>query len=73
MDLRFNTFDIQEGKLGKAFRQSAVSINTDRPSKWMSNVEKWHWIYLFKYVNEDKFFEVEIDYYGKIIKVNKNV
>lgn len=73
MKLNFNTFDIQEGKLGKPFRQSSVRRNGQIPPKWIDRVEKYHWIYLFKYVNEDGFFEVEIDYYGKIIKVNKDV
>lgn len=73
MKLNFNTFDIQEGKLGKPFRLSRVSINTDKPSKWLKRVEKHHWLYLFKYIEEDKFFEVETDYNGKIIKVNKDV
>ena len=71
--MNFNTFDIQEGKLGKPFRQSRVRRNDTIEPKWIDNVLRYHWIYLFKYVDESGFFEVEVDYYGKIIKVNKDV
>jgi hypothetical protein len=71
--MNFNSFEIQEGKLGKPFRQSGVRRNTDVKPKWIDRVEKWHWIYLFKYIDSEGFFEVEIDYYGKIIKVNKGL
>ena len=71
--MNFNTFDIQEGKLGKRFRQSSLTRNGQLPPKWINGLEKYHWIYLFKYVDEDKYFEVEVDYYDKIIKVNKDV
>lgn len=71
--INFNTFDIQTSKLGKPFKQISVRRNTDIKPKWIDRAEKWHWIYLFKYINEYGFFEVEINYYDKIIKVNKNV
>lgn len=73
MKLNFNTLEIQEGKLGKPFRQVGVTRNTKVSPKWINRVEKYNWIYLFKYINDGKFFEVEVDCYGKIIKVNKNV
>ena len=71
--MNFTTFDIQEGKLGKPFRQVEVRRNGQMPDKWIDRVQKYHWIYRFKYIDESGFFEVEIDYYDKIIKVNKDV
>lgn len=73
MDLNFNTLEIQEGKLGKTFRQVGVRRNGQVEPKWIDRVQKYHWIYLFKYVEDGRFFEVEVNYYNKIIKVNKNV
>lgn len=71
--LNFNTLDIQEGPKGKPFRQTGIRKNGQMPAKWVDRAEKHHWIYTFKYSDGSGYFEVEIDYYDKIVKVNKNV
>ena len=65
-------FDTQISKLGRSFRQSGLKKNSQLPSKWIDKVEKWHWIYSFKYLDEKGgFFEVEIDYNDKFVKLTK--
>jgi hypothetical protein len=65
-------FNIQEGKLGRPFRQSGLRKNSKLPSKWIDKVEKWHMVYSFKYLDErGGFFEVEIDYNDKFVRLNK--
>jgi hypothetical protein len=65
-------FNIQEGNLGRPFRQSGLRKNSQLPSKWIDKVERWHWVYSFKYLDErGGFFEVEIDYNNKFLRLNK--
>jgi hypothetical protein len=64
---KINTLEIQEGKLGKPFRFSGLEKNLQKPSKWINGVEKWHWIYTFKYLDGSGFFSIEIDYYDKFV------
>ena len=71
--MNFNTFKIQEGKLGKPFTLSGKSRSDEMPEKYVNGETKSHWIYLLKYVDGSGFFEVEVNYYDIIIKVNKDV
>lgn len=74
MKLNFNTFDKQEGKLGRPFRLSSVGKNLQKPCKWINRTEKYYWIYIFKYLDDiGGLFSVEIDYFDKIIEVKKHV
>lgn len=68
---RLNTFDIQEGKIGRAFKNTSIQRvpNTD---KWIDRELKSHWLHIFKYLDDGSNFALEIDYYGKIVKVIKN-
>lgn len=68
---KLNTFEIQEGKIGRPFKNTAVSrvSNTD---KWVDRELKSHWLHIFKYLDDESNFALEIDYYGKIVKVIKN-
>lgn len=66
-----NTFDIQEGKIGRPFKNTAIERvpNTD---KWINHVLKSHWLHIFKYLDDGSNFAIEIDYNGNIVKVIKN-
>lgn len=68
---KLNTFDVQEGKIGRPFKNIAVSkiSNTD---KWIEKELKSHWLHIFKYLDDGSCFALEIDHYGTIIKVIKN-
>lgn len=68
---KLNTFDIQEGKIGRAFKNTAVSkiANTD---KWIDKEIKSHWLHIFKYLDDGSCFALELDYFGKVVKVIKN-
>jgi hypothetical protein len=62
----------QEGTLGRPFRLSGTRKNLQLPEKWVNGIEKWHWIYSFIYLDErGGFFEIEIDYNDKFVRLNK--
>jgi hypothetical protein len=68
----FLNFETQTSKLGRPFRQSGLRKKNQLPSKWIDKVEKWHWVYSFKYLDErGGFFEVEIDYNNKFLSLIK--
>ena len=71
--MNFNTLDVQEGKLGKSFRQVCATRNGQMPEKWINGSYKFHTIYEFVYIEDEKRFSVETDYNGKIIKVKKDI
>ena len=67
MPLKLNTLEPQEGKLGRPFRMVMVTKDVTKPPKWVNKVEKFHWLYLFKYLDDGSEFQIEIDYYDKIV------
>lgn len=66
-----NTLEVQEGKLGRPFRNTAVSKVPDT-DKWINSELKSHWLHIFKYLDDGSNFAIEIDHCGTIIKVIKN-
>ena len=64
---KLNTLEVQEGKLGRLFRQIGLRKNLQKPSMWLNKVEYWHWIFTFKYVECGSFFEIEVDYQNKFV------
>jgi hypothetical protein len=43
------------------------------PEKWIDKVLKYHWIHIFKYLDEQGgFFEVEIGYNDEFISLTKS-
>ena len=66
-----NTLDIQEGKLGRPFKNIAV-LKTEKPSVWINRVERWHWLHVFKYVETGALFAVELDCNGNFVNIIKN-
>lgn len=70
MKILLNTFDIQEGSLGRPFQQVGLRKNSQLPSKWINGSEHWYWIYTFRYLDgSESSFEIEIDYYNKMTKL----
>jgi hypothetical protein len=55
-------------KLGRPYRLSATMKNLDVPSKWIKNVEHWHWYYFFIYTDDNSFFGFEFDYNDKFVQ-----
>ena len=65
-------FETQISNLSRPFRQSGLRKNSKLPSKLIDKVEKWYWIYSFKYLDEKGgFFEIEIDYNDKFVSLIK--
>ena len=57
-------FEPQVGTNKREFKCIGHKINEEFPSKW-SNTKKvfcFHWIYTFKYLDNDEVFELEFDY-----------
>ena len=50
MKLNFNTLDLQEGKLGRAFRIS--SLQRGKQEKYINGALKNDWYYIFKYLDD---------------------
>lgn len=68
--LELNT--VQTSPQGRPFRCSGLRKNLQSPSKWINKTECWQWIYSFKYLDEQGgFFEIEIDYNDKFVKLIK--
>ena len=71
MNPKLNTFEIQEGKIGRAFKNTAIT-KVPNTEKWIDREQKNHYLHIFKYLDDGSCFALEVDYYGKIIKVIKN-
>jgi hypothetical protein len=68
----FLNFETQISKLGREFRLSGTRKNLQLPEKWIDKVLKNHWIYSFIYLDErGGFFEIEVDYNDKFLKLTK--
>lgn len=72
-DFKINiNLEPQLSKQDRPFRLSSVRKNAQLPEKWIGNSFKYHWIYLFIYLDErGGFFDVEVDYYDKFLKLTK--
>lgn len=62
---QINHFNWQTGKLGKPFRLTAIQKGTDE--KWIGNVLKSDWYYIFKY-EDGSLFSLHEDLNGKIFE-----
>ena len=67
------TLGTQVSPLGKEFRISGTAKNLDLPSKFINGVECWHWIHSFKYLEDEKYFNIEIGYNNEFIKKYKSI
>jgi len=62
--------DPQVGLNNRPFRMIATYINENVNQKW-SNLKKafcYHWIYTFKYLDNDEVFELEFDYNDNFVR-----
>ena len=61
--LNLDISEIQISPNGRPIRLSGISKNLQVPEKWINNTIKWHWIYTFRYLDEqDGFVSFEFDY-----------
>lgn len=51
----------------KSIIYSACSMNAQIPAKYINREYKHHWIYSFKYIDDDTFVHFEFDYNGVYI------
>lgn len=70
INLNFNTFDIQEGKLGRKFR--LIITQKGKDEKWIGKVLKYDWYYIFKYIDDGSMFALHESVNGKIIEKLNN-
>lgn len=65
-----NHFNLQEGKLGKPFRLTAIVKGNGE--KWIGRELKSDWYYVFKY-EDGNLFALHEDFNGKVIeKLNES-
>ena len=64
LNIKVNTFDYQEGKLGKPFKLS--SIKKGKESKWLNGDFRSDWYYIFKY-DDGNLFAVHEGFGGEFI------
>ena len=60
----------QVGPNARKFRMVGTAKNLELPEKW-SNLKKAfcsHYIYIFKYLDNGEFFELEFDYNDNFVK-----
>lgn len=60
----------QETPKGREVVFSGVFMNETHPGKWVNGILKFHWIYKFKYIDDDTFIDFEFDYNGNFLKKN---
>lgn len=66
MKPQLNTFEPQQGKLGRSFRLTATVKG--KQSKWINRVEKSDWFHVFKYLDDGNLFALHEDFTGKIFE-----
>ena len=68
----FLNFETQISNTGRTFRWSGMRKNLQVPEKWVNKETKNHWIYEFKYLDEQGgYFSIEIDYNDNFYKLMK--
>lgn len=62
-------FETQISPNGRPFRRSGTKMNLQHPPKWINKILHYHWIYEFKYLDEQGgFFAFEFDYNNKLVR-----
>jgi hypothetical protein len=65
-------FETQISNTGRPFRLSGMRKNLQVPEKWVNKEAKNHWVYEFKYLDEQGgYFSIEIDYNDNFYKLMK--
>jgi hypothetical protein len=60
----------QVGSTGREFRMVGTAKNLEIPEKWSNQKKSMsnHYIYTFKYLDNNEFFEMEFDYNDNFVK-----
>jgi hypothetical protein len=60
----------QVGSSGREFRMIGTAKNLEMPEKWSNQKKSMsnHYIYTFKYLDNNEFFEMEFDYNDNFVK-----
>jgi hypothetical protein len=60
----------QVGTTGREFKMVGTKKNLEMPEKWSNQKKAFcsHYIYTFKYLDNDNFFELEFDYNDNFVK-----
>jgi hypothetical protein len=64
-------FEPQTSKNGRPIRHSGVKMNGQVPAKWIDGMYRHHWIYSFRYLDNDEIINFEFDYFDKFVGVVK--
>ena len=67
--MNLTSFETQRGTLNRDFRLSGIAKNTNKPAVYIDGMQKWCWIHIFRYLDDNDFFALEVDYYGKIKRI----
>ena len=67
----FLNFETQTSLLGRDFRLSGISKDTTKAPIFTNGAFKFHWFYIFRYLDDDSFFQVEIDFNDKFVSLTK--
>jgi hypothetical protein len=55
-------------KLGRPYRLLSIAKNLQVASKWIKNVEHWHFYYFFIYTDDLSLFGFEFDYNDNFVQ-----
>ena len=59
---------------GRPFRLVGIVKDVSKPSKWINKMERWHWIFEYRYTDRASLlegFNLEIDYFDEKIAFYK--
>ena len=59
---------VQEGSKGIPFKLVGTRKDLTKPPKWIERVEKWYYIFTYRYLDGLGRFEIEVDYNDKYIQ-----
>jgi hypothetical protein len=64
-------FEPQTSKNGRTIRYSGIRVNGQVPAKYIDGTYKQHYIYSFRYLDNDEIINFELDYLDKFVGVVK--
>lgn len=56
--IKKNTLNTQYDKDGRPFKNIAVKKDLTKPSYYEGREQKWHWVWLFKYLDTNEKFTI---------------
>ena len=70
MRVKYNTLNTQYDD-DRPFKNIGLRKNLQLPAKYIQGEYRHHWIYLFKYLDDNSCFEIEIDYNNRFVSKTK--